>query len=347
MSIRWTDGRHLRRFFSVLFARKMLRRKRSAVGSVKCVRVLFGSTRSRCWWLCIFPSLVFVKWSTDLLDCASLVDWGRCIPRAQEEFRRCCLVNWKRVLRKAQHTTKYSVLDDHLIVNVLSLRRVIDRSLHTVRSLELQGIRWKFHRTIDGLAELDMQMVHKYAGPKKKKHLQVTHGWSQARLAQAKHEYEVFKRLPPWLRLSLHERLRFGCYMSHVSLWQNMIRRETPYAIILEDDAIILPNFSIELTSRLMRLPADWDILFLNGCLQRFGPYYDVGLRLSRGGLCTFGYAISLKGAHALMRHAVLRNEKPIDHVIDKEILRCHLLAFHSVPPLVHVLSNKSSTLAY
>lgn len=100
------------------------------------------------------------------------------------------------------------------------------------------------------------------------------------------------KHVPTHLRVSLHERLRFGCYMSHVSLWQNLLQMEAPYAVVLEDDTVITDNFSDELKVRLHRLPDNWDVLFLNGCYKKLGYVFDDGLRQSRGGLCTFAYSL-------------------------------------------------------
>ena len=149
------------------------------------------------------------------------------------------------------------------------------------------------------------------------------------------------------LRRSLHERLRFGCYMSHVFLWQNMLRENLPFAVVLEDDVAISANFSREVKSKLETLPSDWDLFYLNGCFKKFGPTYDTGIRHSRGGLCTFGYVISAKAAGVLLQDAVFHSSKPIDHVLDEEVLSGRLLAFHADPPLVHTLPKLSSTLAY
>ena len=135
--------------------------------------------------------------------------------------------------------------------------------------------------------------------------------------------------------------------MSYVVLWQKIVQRHAPFAVVFEDDAMIGANFSSRLKERLERLPANWDILFLNGCYKKFGYVFDDGLRQSRGGLCTFAYVISVKGARYLLHHAVLHSNKPIDHVLDYETLTGRLLSFHADPPLAHVSSHKASTLAY
>ena len=124
-----------------------------------------------------------------------------------------------------------------------------------------------------------MVSVTKYAGYKKRKRLAVTAGIGPAQLVSLKRDYDNSERVPTHLRISLHERLRFGCYMSHVLLWQKILQTNVPYAVVLEDDAVITDHFSDEFNARLQKLPDNWDILFLNGCYKKFGYVFDDGLR--------------------------------------------------------------------
>ena len=126
---------------------------------------------------------------------------------------------------------------------------------------------------------------------------------------------------------------------------------EVPHAVVLEDDTVITDNFSDELKAsktwcRLPRQPGH--TVLGTGCYKKFGYVFDDGLRQSRGGLCTFAYTISLKGARYLLQRAVVRSEKPIDHVLDYETLTGRLVSFHADPPLAYTSSHMSiSTLAY
>ena len=54
-----------------------------------------------------------------------------------------------------------------------------------------------------------------------------------------------------------------GCYMSHRAAWQRIIDEELDYAIILEDDAEVLSNFTsgIECLNKLI----EWDFVKLQG----------------------------------------------------------------------------------
>ena len=273
---------------------------------------------------------------------------GRLLPRTQREFRRHFLNDWRYALNKAQGRPKYHVGDVHFQVFVISLERMPERKRETVRALEIQGIQWTTHQAVDGLDDLDMVTVTKYAGYKKRKRLAVTTGIGPAQLVSLKRDYDNSERVPTHLRISLHERLRFGCYMSHVLLWQKLLQMDMPHAVVLEDDAVITDKFSDELNARLRKLPDNWDILFLNGCYKKFGYVFDDGVRQSRGGLCTFAYTISLKGARYLLQSAVVRSEKPIDHVLDYETLTGRLISFHADPPLAYTSSHAlMSTLAY
>ena len=277
----------------------------------------------------------------------SMQHWNRLLPRTVRELRRQFLVDWRYALKRAQQQPKYRVENFDLRVFVISLERVRERKLETIHSLELQGIPWATHTAVDGLDDLDTVAVAKYAGYKKKKRLSVTNNIGMAQLLSLKRDYDGLKNVPFPLKISLHERLQFGCYMSHVLLWQKILQLDAPFAIILEDDAVIAENFSDEFKARLERLPVNWDVLFLNGCHKKFGSIFDSGLRQSRGGLCTFAYTISSKGARHLLRRAVLNSNKPIDHILDYETLTGRLLSFHADPPLAYTSSYKMSTLAY
>lgn len=272
--------------------------------------------------------------------------WLRFFPRKVREFRRHHLVDWRELMERARRQSKFRFEGSNFYVHVISLPRMRKRSLQTLYSLEKQGIPWKFHDGYDGLDPLDLKLVKKYAGPKKMRRIRMSLNIGQTQLLQLKCDIDSSKQLSTKLRRSLHERLRFGCFMSHVLLWKDILSMSLPFAIILEDDATITLNFKNDLRSRLNRLPIEWDLLFLNGCFKKFGPVFDTGLLQSRGGLCTFGYVISEKGMRHLLQHPVLQSEKPIDHVIDEEILSGRLLAFHADPPLA-LTSLMKSTLAY
>ena len=125
-----------------------------------------------------------------------------------------------------------------------------------------------------------------------------------------------------------------------------MLESKIPQLTVLEDDVTIGANFSSRLRDALQSLPATWDLLYLNGCFKKMGPAFAPGVKISRGSLCTFGYVIST-GAVKKLSAVVEQSNKPIDHVLDEEISKGKLLAFHADPPLVEVIPDMQSTLAY
>ena len=184
--------------------------------------------------------------------------WTRVIPRARRELRRNFLRDWKRTLEDGRdgenfHTSK----EFELCVRVISLRRGRERSLESARSLDEQGITWSYHDAVDGLDELDVKSLNKYAGRKKRTRVDATRHIPRSTLVQLKRAYDDTKRPSHAMRQSLHERLRFGCYLSHVSLWRRVIRAEAPLAIVLEDDAVVSSNFASALVLILEKLPID------------------------------------------------------------------------------------------
>ena len=220
----------------------------------------------------------------------------------------------------------------------ISLKRLSQRAPQTSLSLQAQGIPWTVHEAFDGLGEIDAELVSKYAGAKKRKRMSSTFHLEQDILVHLKDKYVRSELIPNRLRESLHERLRFGCFMSHVSIWQELQRRRLPLLLFLKMMLWLLRTFQTKVKLRLQRLPKDWDLLYLGGCYQRFGERYDVGLLQSRGGLCTYGYVITAKGAAPTSAQAVLHSEKPIDHVLDDETLRAGSSHFTLNPHLC--LSN-------
>lgn len=65
--------------------------------------------------------------------------------------------------------------------------------------------------------------------------------------------------VPRELRLSAGER---GCSMSHIRAWRHCIELNRPL-IVLEDDAMLMPDFTPVLSRALTALPADAQLLYL------------------------------------------------------------------------------------
>ena len=57
-----------------------------------------------------------------------------------------------------------------------------------------------------------------------------------------------------------------GCAMSHIHAWKHVVAKGLSSALILEDDAVFVPNFKAKLAVCMEELPGDWDVL-LGGCV--------------------------------------------------------------------------------
>jgi len=274
----------------------------------------------------------------------------RLVPRLIRAMRRNIFVNWDGRLNDALNQPKYLISSkDDVKIWVISLDRVAFRKLKTAKSLERQGVRYEIFSAVDGLAKLNPEDVRRYAGRRKAKRLHHTRELTKEQMLEVYTEYKGGNQrsLENHVKVSLHERLRFGCYMSHVSIWRLLVQLEQPFAIILEDDVAVESDFIDKVKSALKKLPTQWGILYLNGCFRKLGPVWDDGLRVSHGGLCTSGYVLSTHAARTLLMKPSLRSEKAIDHMLDEEVLSGRLLAFHAEPTLVNLIPSMPSTLAY
>jgi len=268
----------------------------------------------------------------------------RVIPRQQKELRRWSF-DWAELFAHLKAENTYTVLENNLTISVISLDRARERKDQTISSLRQQAVSYEKFEAVDGLYGFDDEALFKYAGNRRLKRLRAMSGKSYQ---EAKEIYSSIDdgRIDRSLKESLHESLRFGCLLSHVMLWNEMQRKHIQQLVVLEDDVTVAANFTSRVISVLHSLPESWDLLYLNGCFKKYGPHFALGVTLSRGGLCTFGYVISSRGANKLLL-ALEYSDKPIDHMIEEEVLKGKVIAFHADPPLVESIASIKSTLAY
>jgi glycosyl transferase, family 25 len=98
-----------------------------------------------------------------------------------------------------------------------------------------------------------------------------------------------------------------GCYASHIKAWEKILRKNLPYALVLEDDAILAPGLPHLLREVLMALPSGWDMVHLGAepdravCeVARVGSHGIV--QFSRVPPGTVGYLLSQAGARKLLQ---------------------------------------------
>lgn len=104
-----------------------------------------------------------------------------------------------------------------------------------------------------------------------------------------------------------------GCALSHMRCWRAVVDRGLPMAVILEDDATLVPEFSAKVEHVLRHAPPDWHVIML-GCFlcdpedQAFTtmePMFDNGVvRELRNFAGMHAYVVSNAGARYLIREA-------------------------------------------
>ena len=273
---------------------------------------------------------------------------SRFIPRLQREVRRR-RTSWEQILFESLNQQKYLPRKNDKAINifVISLKRAHERKYLTARSLELQNLSYKEYNAIDGLRPLSRTYVATYAGRKKTKRLMHTANLSYSELVKLHTKYRFGELTDQVVRASLHERLQFGCYMSHILLWKTMLQEDLDYIVVLEDDVMLTTDFAAKIRGIIAQLPQKWGILYLNGTERKFGGKYGAGVYQSRGGVGAFAYAISRFAATYFLKESAMKSDKPIDHVLDEAVLSGKLLAFHASPELANLVPNMPSTLAY
>jgi len=131
-----------------------------------------------------------------------------------------------------------------------------------------------------------------------------------------------------------------GCAMTHKSIWEDVATTKKDLVLILEDDAVILPDFRKKISSIISELPATWDILYL-GSGGGGGRGDPAPLTLRNSGKKSisphlaqpssriyglFGYAINWRGAERLLKRVF-----PLRYQIDTELW----MNFSDLQPLI------------
>jgi len=152
----------------------------------------------------------------------------------------------------------------------------------------------------------------------------IAKSWTTARLAGLFHWYTTSK-----CTMSPGER---GCCASHMNAWR-ICASQTKPLIVLEDDAVILKNFSQTLADALTECPKDTDAIWLSskdrGEPQRAGkvlmkPYFV---------WTTVGYVIWPKAARKLLSMKPM--DAPVDNFMAVKIFDGKISAFSVRPAAV------------
>jgi GR25 family glycosyltransferase involved in LPS biosynthesis len=70
-----------------------------------------------------------------------------------------------------------------------------------------------------------------------------------------------------------------GCYLSHVKIWENILKNDVETVLVFEDDAQVPKDILKKINEEMQHIPNDWDIvLFGYVCKKcmRYEKYYEV-----------------------------------------------------------------------
>lgn len=136
-----------------------------------------------------------------------------------------------------------------------------------------------------------------------------------------------------------------GCSISHIKIWEELVKSSKNIFVVLEDDITLELNFKIKLAKIMNDLKKIklWDIVYIginDSCF--FGKYNDVKIgdnlyKFSKDiryhGSGTYGYIISKSGASKLLSFLKFGMPQPIDHFMMDYSQKMNV--FRAVPLLV------------
>ena len=101
-----------------------------------------------------------------------------------------------------------------------------------------------------------------------------------------------------------------GCYLSHTSIWDNMVQNNIQKALIVESDAVFSKE-TIEAINQVDKTPHHWDLVMLhyNFCFPAFKGRLVLTeklklVRFSNKVSCTTAYLLTFEGAQKLLSKA-------------------------------------------
>lgn len=205
----------------------------------------------------------------------------------------------------------YIMKSNHYEVYVISLKSSTDRKAFMKAQCERIGISPVFIDAIDG-KDLSQSKISQYCNQKKAK--------------------QLFSR-----ELLLGE---IGCALSHKKVYKRIVDENIPYAVILEDDAVVKEEFH-EVIKLILNSDVNWELILLghhkNANKGLSSPLSVWGRNrinskstlnyLADFGFGTYGYIISLEGARKL-KVELDSIYKPIDHYTsDSSIVNVYALS--------------------
>ena len=141
------------------------------------------------------------------------------------------------------------------------------------------------------------------------------------------------------------------CSLSHLSVWNKIMKSNTKYNIIIEDDVILPKNLYEKINICLKQLPIDWDFLFLGGN-KIIGKKYSRNIikplkksnknKKVDGNYGTFAYVINSKNIKSIINDSKKLTEH-IDVHIQFNLGKKYKIFFTSPQIIKHNYNSISS----
>jgi glycosyl transferase family 25 len=130
-----------------------------------------------------------------------------------------------------------------------------------------------------------------------------------------------------------------GCFLSHLDIYKKIVDGNKKYALIFEDDAIMIRNIqrsAIQVFPQIM--PADWDIILLgydaSNPIHHKTIQYNTYKKMHRF-YGTHGYLITKAGARKMLNATQIPFKNQIDHEMGELCERGLLNVYGITNPVV------------
>jgi glycosyl transferase family 25 len=98
-----------------------------------------------------------------------------------------------------------------------------------------------------------------------------------------------------------------GCGISHINIWKKIVKEKINTCLIVEDDFILVDDFSNKFNTIINKAPKEYDMLFLTSDqmhnhsikMRDINEYFYKQIFISQ----TVGYIITLKGAEKILKY--------------------------------------------
>jgi len=123
-----------------------------------------------------------------------------------------------------------------------------------------------------------------------------------------------------------------GCYLSHLSIYKNLLMSKYTYTVVFEDDVIMASDFYSRLEHSIKVIPKDWDILLLGVMCLKCDIEKDY-IKINRF-WGTHGYIVNKKGANKLIEYL----DKPLSKQIDADLsllIKRGLINVYGINPII------------